>query len=201
MKEQSPREKRHARTRQAILDAALQILVEHGIDSLSIREIAHQIEYSPSGLYEYFASKEEIVQALRHEGFRLLGEQLRQVPDHFSVPDKIVEAGINYLKFAQTHAQLYQLMFGRTPASRVSLQNMRKNSAYNALFYTIEQGIANGELTLPSPITAQTQAYGLWSLVHGMAMLRLTLLQDTVEDLNVLNRPLLEAAVRPLRSP
>ncbi|NJN55580.1 MAG: helix-turn-helix transcriptional regulator, partial [Anaerolineae bacterium] len=59
MDELTPRERRHLRTKDAILDAARLIIKEQGADALSIRAIAEQIDYSPAGLYEYFGSKEE----------------------------------------------------------------------------------------------------------------------------------------------
>ena len=64
----SPREKRHARTRENILEAAMQIVMQQGVEAVSMREIAERIEYSPSGLYEYFSSKEELFAALVDEG-------------------------------------------------------------------------------------------------------------------------------------
>ena len=71
----SPRAKRHQRTRDAILEAARHIVHEDGIGGLSMREIARRIEYSPAGLYEYFGSKEEIIDAICEEGFRRLTMQ------------------------------------------------------------------------------------------------------------------------------
>ena len=57
----TPRERRAQRTRDAILEAARQIIGKDGIDGLSTRGIADAIDYSPAGLYEYFGSKEEII--------------------------------------------------------------------------------------------------------------------------------------------
>ena len=73
---QSPREKRRARTREAILEAAMQVVRQKGVEALSIREIVGRIDYSPSGLYEYFSSKEEIIQELVDEGFARLTARL-----------------------------------------------------------------------------------------------------------------------------
>ena len=50
------RRKRHIRTKQAILDAALEIISEDGPNALSMRNLADRIDYSAAGIYEYFAS-------------------------------------------------------------------------------------------------------------------------------------------------
>jgi AcrR family transcriptional regulator len=54
MDELTPRQRRHLRTKDAILDAARQIIAEEGADNLSMRGIAERIDYSAAGLYEYF---------------------------------------------------------------------------------------------------------------------------------------------------
>ena len=77
--ELSPRERRHQRTQQAILDAALEIIHEKGVDGLSIRAIADKIDYSPAGLYEYYGSKEEIIAALCMQGLERFGRHLASV--------------------------------------------------------------------------------------------------------------------------
>src|SRR5947209_11755605 len=72
------RGRRHARTVQAVLDAALEIIAESSIEALSMREIARRVEYSPSGLYEYFASKDELLGALCRQGFEKLTEHIKR---------------------------------------------------------------------------------------------------------------------------
>ena len=69
----TPRERRAERTRKAILDTAMQLIVEKGPDKLSLREVARRIDYSPAGLYEYFGSKDELVEAACSEADRRLG--------------------------------------------------------------------------------------------------------------------------------
>jgi len=62
------RQERQADTRKAILQTALELIAEKGLDKLSLREIARRVGYSPAGLYEYFDSKEGILLTLAEEG-------------------------------------------------------------------------------------------------------------------------------------
>jgi AcrR family transcriptional regulator len=52
------------RTRQAILDAAYGLFLERGFSATSMRQIAEQAGIALGGIYNHFASKDEIFQAL-----------------------------------------------------------------------------------------------------------------------------------------
>src|SRR3982750_4398353 len=62
--------------RRAILDAARDLFIAEGYQSVSIRKIAERIEYSPAAIYSYFASKDDIFLALAAEGFHRLDEKV-----------------------------------------------------------------------------------------------------------------------------
>src|SRR5579875_2014920 len=141
---QTPRARRRARTSEAILDAALGIIAEHGLEALSMRELAQRIEYSPSGLYEYYASKDEILDALIARGLARLSEQLARSPHGETAADWLFAIAQAYLAFAQEHAHLYRLIFGHVfaPSGLVtSLDQLERNSAYGFLRRCMEIGI------------------------------------------------------------
>ena len=50
--------------RDRILDAALDLFIEHGYDGTSLREVAEQLGVTKAALYYHFASKDEILMAL-----------------------------------------------------------------------------------------------------------------------------------------
>ena len=52
---------RYTLMRQEIIQAARQIILDQGIDALSMRTIARLAQTSPANLYEYFLNKEEII--------------------------------------------------------------------------------------------------------------------------------------------
>ena len=72
--------------RQAILKAACDIAAEAGWRQVTVRKVAEKVEYSPAALYEYFAGKEAILLALMREGFRLLAQEMRAVPEGGTPP-------------------------------------------------------------------------------------------------------------------
>ncbi|MER5469931.1 TetR/AcrR family transcriptional regulator [Streptomyces sp. NPDC002935] len=55
------RERKKAATRQAIADAALELVLEHGFEQVSVRDIAEKADVSTTTLFAHFPSKEALV--------------------------------------------------------------------------------------------------------------------------------------------
>ncbi len=196
MEAKTPRERRRARTRQAILEAAREIIAEQGPEGLSMRELANRIEYSPSGLYEYYASKEELLDAVIDEGLEELSERIAHAPRGETTAEWLLAIGKAYLAFARENARLYVLMFDQvlSPSGLVTaLEQLERNSAYGQLRNCLRTGVERGEFHLLPDETLEQQVYNTWALVHGLSMLRLTRL-SAVEDIDAINQQVLQAA-------
>uniref|UniRef100_UPI0004CB8B91 TetR/AcrR family transcriptional regulator n=1 Tax=Streptomyces cellulosae TaxID=1968 RepID=UPI0004CB8B91 len=72
------RERKKIKTRTAILDATYALIDEQGYDATTIEQIAERAEVSPSTVFRYFPTKEDIV--LTDEYDPLLLEELRARP-------------------------------------------------------------------------------------------------------------------------
>ncbi|MCL4300112.1 MAG: TetR/AcrR family transcriptional regulator [Anaerolineae bacterium] len=186
---QTPRQRRYFKTKATILQAAQEIITEKGLDGLSLRELARRIDYSPSGLYEYFNSKDEIVAAIRAEGLELMRDYLKRVPADLSPAERLVQMGLAYLEFAQDHPEHFRLIFSHLTASRNSFNDkLDEGSPYHLLLQAVRAVIEAEELTLGEEYSLQEIAYSFWSLVHGMAMLRQTHLRHFKADFEGIHR-------------
>jgi AcrR family transcriptional regulator len=179
---QSPRQKRHERNQQVILDVAAQLIVEHGYENLSLREVARQADYSPAALYEYFKSKEDILFVLSEQ----IGDQMLALMDKVpaSLPplERIIQLGRVYVHFAISNPAKFQLM-NSLPSKRKSLDEpVSVNSPYNLVLDAVNNAIKSGDIKRPRGVHAEEISYGLWTLIHGAAMLRLTHLRDFKAD-------------------
>jgi AcrR family transcriptional regulator len=62
--------------RDLIKTEALRLFVEHGVDAVSVRDIAAACDMKPSNLYAHFASREALVFELFREGYATYGETM-----------------------------------------------------------------------------------------------------------------------------
>ncbi|MFD5369754.1 TetR/AcrR family transcriptional regulator [Streptomyces sp. NPDC127103] len=73
------RERKKARTRQALSDAAVALFLERGFDAVSVAEVAAAAEVSKPTLFRYFPAKEDLV--------------LHRFADHEDESARVVAAG------------------------------------------------------------------------------------------------------------
>lgn len=216
----SPRERRQARTSQAILDAARHIIQHEGIDALSMRAIAERIDYSPATLYEYYGGKDEIVAAVCEQGHQLLYQAMTRVDSGLPVLDYVMEIGLVYIRFAVDNPDYFQLMFrsgesgnpvappqpsaDRQPDTyngQTLEQAMADNaSSFSLLLQGIGRGIAEGVYKPKPGLGLLEMAYGCWSLVHGLATLRIAHGSGFPIDYNQTERQILSQFGRGLSS-
>jgi AcrR family transcriptional regulator len=71
------RSERKQRTREALLDAALNLLDDRAFGSVSLREVAREAGIVPAGFYRHFQDMDELGFALVDESFRRLRQMLR----------------------------------------------------------------------------------------------------------------------------
>lgn len=169
----SPRLRRQQKTRRLILDAARRIIAEQGVDALSMRQLAERIEYSPSGIYEYFESKEEILLTLNREGHRQLTEALARTDQSVAADQYLQQIGLAYIQFATENPDLYQVMFSRTPQISTYADVMDEGSSFMILLQAIRNGLDQGIFRAREGFGLYEMAYAAWSLVHGIAMMRI----------------------------
>ncbi|TDD26010.1 TetR/AcrR family transcriptional regulator [Nonomuraea diastatica] len=74
------RERKKAATRQAVHEAALRLVVEHGLDHVTVESIADAANISRRTFSNYFAGKEDAVLYGEEQRFRTLVRQVRAQP-------------------------------------------------------------------------------------------------------------------------
>ncbi|MGV8091330.1 MAG: TetR/AcrR family transcriptional regulator [Mangrovibacterium sp.] len=106
------RQKEKENVRNSILQAALDIAMSDGWNSVTIRKIADAIEYTPPIIYEYFKNKEDLLNELALMGHRMLRKGFDVAREKESDPRKIlILFSLSHWDFAFEHKELYQLMF------------------------------------------------------------------------------------------
>ena len=168
--------------RKRIIDAARTLFVERGIEAVSMREIARNIHYSATTIYNHFTDKEALLQAVCDEDFLELAVSMRQV---MQLPNTVVRIQAlchGYVQFALSHPNHYRLMF-MTPRASCNLditkipQGNIEQDAYAQLLWVVKEAFAAGLFRSDIndyALIAQT----LWASIHGVCSLEIALSHD-----------------------
>ncbi|MDD5271742.1 MAG: TetR/AcrR family transcriptional regulator [Methylovulum sp.] len=165
--------------RALILEAARTLFVERGIEAVSMREIAKQINYSATTLYNYFEDKEALLQAVCDADFLVLASSMREI---MQIPDLIQRIRAlcqGYAHFALHHPNHYRLMF-MTPRPPCNLditrieQGNTEQDAYAQLQEVVRAAFA-AELFRADLNDSELIAQTLWAGVHGVCSLQIAL--------------------------
>lgn len=182
----SPSPYHHGDLRSALLQEADVMLKESGIAGLSLRQLAERVGVSRMAPYHHFRDKHELLCALATEGFRqldslLTGAEVEIKPntesDHSDAHNRLLLEKVlsrvvrDYLHFATTNPDRYELMFGRPIWQAAKPSQELKDTAF-ACFRRYADSITS--LLAHSPLQGRKPlrlAQASWATLHGMARL------------------------------
>jgi AcrR family transcriptional regulator len=194
--------RRQDRNRRAILDAALALIEESGVDGWSMRELAGRVDYTAGALYRYFDGKAALLTALTAEAMQNLGERLNACRSTEGPLGLLEELGLAYLGFAAAEPTLFRLAFIQTPSRRDSLSRAPATaSPYAVVLSAVRTGVEEGQVTVTESFSEESVAFTFWSAVHGMAVLELTHLRDFDADFGTVHHEALRRIVCGLATP
>ena len=102
----------HGDLRRAIMQAALQLVEESGLQHLSLREIARKIGVTTAAPYHHFKDKGELMEAVAMEGWRELNTAIGKARSDAADPrHALSNIGVAYVVFATAHPALYRIMY------------------------------------------------------------------------------------------
>ena len=161
-----------------ILDAARNLVDRRGPTALTMRAVAAAIGYSPGALYDYFESKQDILEALYFRGAEGLEGRTRQVVEaagpNSSPGDRTAMAGRAYRSFALDHPDLYLLIFSVRHSAGDALPHARDpevGASFGSLVGLLREALERGDIAGGEP---EELAASLWAFVHGFVMLEIT---------------------------
>jgi AcrR family transcriptional regulator len=155
--------------RELILDASTELISEGGLGSLSAREIARRINYSPGTLYNVFENLDDLVLTIEGRLIDGLAAELDKVPDQGGPMDQALAMGRAYLNFTSKQPKLWNLLFEHhLPAGRdVPVWYQQK---LDAVMQRVEKVVAP-LMPKSSPEQITRSAHVLWAGVHGITSL------------------------------
>ena len=192
MENEKPRTRRNVRIRQAIIKSAVEIIHHEGVGALSIRRIADAIDYSPASIYEYYANKEAILEEVCAEGFNKLTATLTDYPAESDPRVAARECGVQYVRFALANPDYFLLMFS-TVGKQLSRNTeeshqdqLLRSPAFNVIHTHIQALVGSGFCVVTPSYGVFQIALSAWQMVHGIAMLSLTMQRNGPVDYSVI---------------
>lgn len=160
----------HGDLRNALVNEGLRLLQLGGAEAVSLRAVARAAGVSEAAPYSHFAGKRQLMAAIAAKGFGMLGEALEPVAIDSS--RSIVDLGVEYIRFAENHPYLYDLMFGSSEASVAEDDEVGRAGRKALDLLSLKVGQPDKE-----PLE-DAGSLAAWSLVHGLVML---LMKDRVK--------------------
>ncbi len=194
------RERRHRETRDDILVAAREVLLERGASDLSLREIARRADFSPGALYKYFDSKDEVIKALADRAMGALLQEFGKVPADLPPDERALQMGLAYLAFARDNAEdvaVIALHESTLHAMPLTDEHRLMEEAVTGVF---RDGVAQGVFASTDEQDPEYMAYGAWALVQGLATFEQQQRPALAEKVRRKQRQLLQVYINGLKT-
>ncbi len=173
MKKKASKTYHHGDLKQALLKACLNWVEKKGTESLSLRALAQQIGVSHAASYRHFQDKNDLLQALAEEGFRIFHEYLEKSLKlkNKTAEERFIEQGLQYIRFAKDHREHFQLMWS-ADIQRNKSEGVKKEAgqSFQALLTATDEWKVEQDLQIDS----MEIALQAWIQVHGTATLFLS---------------------------
>jgi AcrR family transcriptional regulator len=160
-----------------IMKATQALLLETGIDGVSIRRVSERCGYSAPTIYHHFGDKKGLIDALLEERFRVVHELMAAIPSGGDPAVHLREMARAFIRFAVENPTHYQLL--TTPVLG-NVEAVPSAEAARALpKAALEKLAARGTLATDD-IDAAFQV--LWAVLHGVISLYLATPEREVSD-------------------
>lgn len=154
--------------KEACLRAAHEFIAEHGVEALSLREVARRLGVSHQAPYRHYPSREHLLVEVMRRCFRDFADFLDERGEHADPHADLCALGERYLEFAAKHPVEYRLMFS-TPWPALGEELGLAADAGHA-FDVLRRALGRIHGTQASMRQrVDLDAMFIWANVHGMA--------------------------------
>lgn len=154
----------------SLVVAALALLEEDGLASLTVRAVASRADVAPMGVYSRFGSKDGLLEALFVHGFHELEAAIEPPPSPSPI-SRLREGCAGYRHFAIDNPQLYHLMFEQMMLLELSAEAQdAAQRTFGILIDRVQDAMNSGDLTEGNSTEVAQQ---MWSAMHGAVSLEI----------------------------
>jgi len=153
--------------RDACIAAAREAIARHGIEGLSLREVARRLGVSHQAPYKHYPSRDHLLAEVTRRCFQQFAQHL-DARAHFDDPHEDLEAlGHQYLSYARQHPLEYRLMFGTPwPASAEHAELLHDSTHAFDILRQVLRRIHGSSAKQRERV--DLDAIFVWSAMHGL---------------------------------
>ena len=153
--------------REACVVAAHAFIAEHGIEKLSLRDVARKLGVSHQAPYKHYSSRDHLLAEVIRRCFEGFTAYLEASNTTGSPQESMTSLGQAYLRYAHDNPLEYRLMFGTPWPDTAEHPELLRDCRY--AFDVLRHALAriHGKGTSPSEI--DLDALFVWSSMHGLA--------------------------------
>lgn len=156
----------HGNLRDAVVATALDVLGHKEPSELSLRDLARMVGVGHSALYSHFRDRGELLAVIAGEGFRLLLLDLKSALEK-RPQDPLAALVTAYIHFARSKPAHYRTMFRPESAAPENAKHVEEwcDECFQIVIVTLKE---QRHLTEDKAFEC---AIGIWSTLHGLALL------------------------------
>lgn len=162
----------HGNLREALIEAALELIGDKGVAGFTFAEAARKAGVSPAAPYRHFKDRDALLADVAAKGYVAFNEALTKAwnggkPNALTA---LQNTGKAYLDFARAEPAFYSAMFesGLQPPEYPELRQAA-DSAFDTLRTAVEALISEASVDPKPP--ALMMALHIWAMSHGIASL------------------------------
>ena len=161
----------HGNLREALIDAAVQLVEEGGPENVSVREVAKRAGVSPGAPFRHFSSKTALMTAVAEQAMSRFRLEITNAVDNVATDDPIerfAAVGVAYLRWAIRNPTHFQIISTRSLIDWDSSEFLRRDNEAVRVLMEGAMVEAQRRSMLRSNDIADTQIAGR-ALVYGLA--------------------------------
>jgi len=153
-------------TREQVVDAALELARQGGLDVVSARTVAARLGSSTKPVFTWFDGMGDLLDAVAERINVLFGEHLQNFGETHHIANPFLAIGLGYIDFARQERNLFQILFMSGNVEIESLAALVHPEAHHEFI----EALASQVQGTPKSETSYADLFrDIWLYVHGIA--------------------------------
>ncbi|MFW2357210.1 TetR/AcrR family transcriptional regulator [Hydrogenophaga sp.] len=153
--------------RDACVEAAREAIAAHGIENLSLRDVARRLGVSHQAPYRHYPSRDHLLAEVMRRCFERFAAFLDAREPHDDARQDLEALGRQYLGFAQMHPLEYRLMFSTPWPEAAEHPDLVRDATHT--FDILRQVLRRVHGAGAQREAVDLDALYIWSTMHGLA--------------------------------